>query len=71
MPRQNNINKHIRRVYQKSCNSKRCYKNEKEAKATADYQMLIHQNIELAVYKCNECIYWHLTNVSDSKKKYN
>lgn len=61
MPRHNNGVKYVRQVYQTNCDSKRKYKNEREAVETAKYQMLIHPNLELDVYKCQFCCSWHLT----------
>jgi len=62
MPRRNNGVKYIRQVYQRNCDSKRRYKNEQEARQTADYQMLLNQDLELSVYKCDMCNFWHLTS---------
>jgi len=46
--------------------TKRKYRNEKEAQEAAEFQMLHDMNLELSVYKCDLCRYWHLTrNTSD------
>jgi len=72
MPRRNNGAKYVRQIFVRNCDSKRQYKNEREAKQTAEYQMLIHQNLELSVYKCDMCNYWHLTSAgSKSTEKSN
>lgn len=42
------------------CN-KRCYRNEKEAQNAAEFQMLENMSLELSIYRCNLCRYWHLT----------
>jgi rubrerythrin len=44
-----------------SCQAKRRYKSEKEALKIADLQMLQNMSLELAVYKCDICGFWHLT----------
>jgi len=67
MPRKNNNS--IHRPYSTSglfCVKKR-FKTEKEAQDAAEFQMLEHMSLELSVYKCESCKYWHLTrNVKDS-----
>jgi hypothetical protein len=65
MPRKSYPTKHKRINYSLiSCGSKRKYKNQNEAENIAEIQMLINQNIELGVYKCEYCNYWHLTNTT-------
>lgn len=44
-----------------SCNSKRRYRSENEATRVADVQMLENMSLELEVYKCDSCRFWHLT----------
>ena len=62
MPRKNRPIKYTRSsVTINNCDSKRRYNSEREAINTAEYQMLINQNLELAVYKCDMCFKWHLT----------
>jgi hypothetical protein len=68
MPRRNNGPKYIRQVYQKSCDSKRKYNSEREAIETGKYQMLIHPELELDVYKCQLCNKWHLTRQVKSQR---
>lgn len=46
---------------------KKSYKTEDEAKKTAEIQMLVNQGLELKVYKCDLCNYWHLTSVKNSQ----
>lgn len=48
------------------CNKKN-YKNETEAQRMAELQMLENMSLELSVYKCNLCKYWHLTKSADKK----
>ena len=61
MPRKNNQIKHTRLMISNNCQPKRQFLNEKEATSAAEYQMLINQNLELSVYKCDTCQKWHLT----------
>jgi hypothetical protein len=69
MPRKNNTPKHHSFRSVNNCDTKRRYKTEKEALAAADYQMLVNQNLELSVYKCELCGGWHLTR-GESKSRY-
>ena len=64
MPRKNNQVKHIRFEY-KTCDHKRKYSTESEAKKTAEYQMLINPYLELEIYQCDLCLKWHLTSKKD------
>lgn len=65
MPRKNHQIKHRRVEYVLTgCDTKRKYRNENEAEKVAEVQMLINQNLELGVYKCQYCSYWHLTNIT-------
>lgn len=66
MSKYNNI-RYIHQSFIRSCDSKRIYKTEKEAKQTAEYQMLINQNLDLFVYKCDICSCWHLTKKTNIK----
>ncbi len=61
MPRANKTIKHKPYTLLFSCKNKRPYKNEKDAQNIAEIQMLENINLELAVYKCSECNFWHLT----------
>ena len=62
MPRRNNQIKHIRLIQPtNNCQSKRAYKNEKEAIKAAELQMLMDFKLELDTYKCVVCYKWHLT----------
>ena len=45
--------------------TKRKYRNEKEALKAAEFQMLQDMSLELSVYKCDLCKYWHLTRRTD------
>jgi len=68
MPRRNKPVKHARLEPRfDNCDSKRQYLTEREAKATAEYQMLINFDLELSVYKCNMCHKWHLTRQQKPK----
>ena len=63
MPRRNKQIKHTRLKQSNNCRPKRQYLNKRQAKDTAEYQMLINPNLELAVYQCNFCLKWHLTKI--------
>ena len=41
--------------------TKRKYRSEGDAMKTAELQMLIHPELELSTYWCDECHAWHLT----------
>ncbi|MCX6728650.1 MAG: hypothetical protein NTV39_02695 [Candidatus Saccharibacteria bacterium] len=61
MPRKNRINKHQPLQLEKLvCNKKR-YDSDREAQKAAETQMLENMNLELSVYRCDTCRYWHLT----------
>jgi len=69
MPRKNKSTHHQRfsgSIFQ--CTKKK-YKNEKEAQDAADFQMLENMSLELSVYKCDVCKYWHLTRNVDKSNK--
>jgi hypothetical protein len=70
MPRHNQYTKHQPFVLHKSCDSKRSYKNEIEAQKIAELQMLENINLELSVYKCDSCKFWHLTKTNTNNHKY-
>jgi len=61
MPRQNHTLPHQPYQPAKRCDQKRRYPTERQAKETADHQMLVNPSLELATYKCPECHGWHLT----------
>jgi len=61
MPRRNKSIKYIKTIFSYDCSDKRKYANEREAKETAEYQMLINPDLQLATYKCELCHKWHLT----------
>lgn len=63
MPRKNRQIKHIPFKIVNNCDRKCRYKDEKKALEAADYQMLVNQGLEIAVYKCDLCLMWHLTRV--------
>jgi hypothetical protein len=63
MPRQNKTIPHQPLRTNNSCSSKRRYISEQQALDTADYQMLLNPTVQLAVYHCDQCGGWHLTNV--------
>ena len=44
------------------CEGKNRYKTEAEARDAADFHMLENMNVELAVYQCSICGYWHMTS---------
>lgn len=45
------------------CEGKNQYKTQKDAVDAADFHMLENMNIELDVYECDVCGYWHMTSV--------
>lgn len=61
MPRRNKISKRVRYQQNNSCQTKRQYLTEQQAKKSAEYQMLINYELNLSVYKCEYCCKWHLT----------
>ena len=62
MPRRNSIPKPIIRfVLKNNCDAKRKYPTENAAIQTAEHQMLLNYDLELSVYKCDNCNKWHLT----------
>lgn len=62
MPRRTKrINKPMPMISFFNCNSKRKYRSENEATRVAEIQMLADMNLELSVYKCDSCRFWHLT----------
>lgn len=61
MPRKNKTVKHQLYSIDRLFCVKRRYRNEKEAQQVAEFQMLKDMNLELLVYQCNLCKYWHLT----------
>lgn len=67
MPRRNNTPPHHPLRLRLDCSEKRRYATEREARETADYQMLLNLDLELAVYKCELCGGWHLTRQTDNR----
>jgi len=67
MPRKNKTIKHQSYSTDSLFCTKRRYRNEKEAIDAAEYQMLKDMNLELTVYKCDLCKYWHLTRSTNKK----
>lgn len=61
MSRKNKIIKHQPFSADKFVCTKRRYRNEKQAQKAAELQMLENMNINLSIYKCDLCGYWHLT----------
>jgi hypothetical protein len=61
MPRRNQTPRHQPFRFVSNCLSKRRYATERQAEETAEHQMLVNQNIQLSVYKCDICGGWHLT----------
>ncbi len=64
MPRKNRQIKHIPLQMINSCDSKRKFKTEKQAREAAEYQMLLTLGLEIGVYQCQMCRMWHLTQVN-------
>lgn len=67
MPRRNKPIQHKPYIHTMSCQEKRRYRSEDEAKKVAEIQMLRDMNLELSVYKCPECLGWHLTRRKDQE----
>ena len=44
------------------CEGKNQYKTEAEAQDAAEFHMLEDMTVELAIYKCTICGYWHMTS---------
>lgn len=47
------------------CEGKNRYSTQKEAQGAAEFHMLENMNIELEVYECATCGYWHMTSVKE------
>jgi len=62
MPRRNNTLQHHPFIFSSKCKDKRRFATESEAVKAAEYQMLLKPELTLAVYKCELCGGWHLTN---------
>jgi hypothetical protein len=67
MPRRNRQINHVKTTTGDSCHLKRQYLTERQAKETAEHQMLINSSLELSVYLCNICHKWHLTRQINTK----
>ncbi|MDB5178035.1 MAG: iviTM7 [Candidatus Saccharibacteria bacterium] len=61
MPRRSKPASHQPFRFGSSCQTKRRFGTERQAKEAADYQMLVKSDLELSVYKCELCGGWHLT----------
>jgi hypothetical protein len=61
MPRRTSLQKHTPFQAPKTCSDKRRFKNEAEAIKAAEFQMLTNMQLELRIYKCHQCQFWHLT----------
>lgn len=51
------------------CDGKKCFASEKEALDAADFHMLENMNVELGVYQCAQCMYWHMTQLNKPAQK--
>jgi hypothetical protein len=51
----------------KSCDEKRKHRSERDALDAASLQMLMHPELDLSVYKCDQCGKWHLTRGARTK----
>ena len=69
MPRKNKATKHTPYTADHLFCVKKCFKNEKEAQSAAEFHMLEDMRLELSVYKCNMCKYWHLTRNIDNQQR--
>lgn len=67
MARKNKTTKHQSFTINNLFCNKRRFRNEKEAQDAAEIQMLQDMNLELSVYKCDLCRYWHLTRNVDKR----
>ena len=67
MPRKNTHqkNKFQRFEFISTCQNKKAYKSETEAKKSAEYQMILNRDLDLKVYYCKTCDSWHLTKQKD------
>lgn len=63
MPRRHVNQKHtpLTRGAVSSCDQKNRYRNENDAKKAAELSELRDTSLELAVYQCPYCRFWHLT----------
>lgn len=61
MPRKNKVVKHTPYIFTNHEAGKTRYSTKREAEKAADYQMLLHQNLELYVYKSDLDGGWYLT----------
>lgn len=52
-------------LYYLPCEGKNQYQTHEAAQVAADFHMLENMNIELEVYECTTCGYWHMTRVKD------
>lgn len=43
------------------CKGKKQFETKQEASEAADFHMLENMNIDLSVYQCDRCHYWHMT----------
>jgi len=50
------------------CANKKVFDTERKAKDAAEFGMLDHLGLELAVYRCHVCQKWHLTSVKPVKR---
>jgi len=55
----------------KTCGNKNCYKSEREAEMVAQEQELrdLHSELEIKVYFCSYCGYWHLSSMKNPKEQ--
>ncbi len=67
MPRKNKSMKHQPYATSMSSCTKRQFKTANDAEEAAEFQMLENMSLELAVYQCDSCRYWHLTRNTDNK----
>ncbi len=61
MPRRIKKTNHPRYSLKINCEDKKRYKTQDLAKKAAEFCMLDNMNLNLSVYKCSDCGYWHLT----------
>ncbi|UTX50995.1 hypothetical protein KI440_02195 [Candidatus Saccharibacteria bacterium TM7i] len=66
MPKSRRTRTHKEYAFHLPCEGKNRYDTEKEASDAADFHMLENMNIDLMVYQCAICGYWHMTSRAET-----